>query len=83
MAIRGQAAVLIVGFTLATAAGSEDPAVVARLVKEGMNRGRSLRLEKIALEFGLHRRDDGAVVTPGRATEDSNFRRFSADVIIR
>ena len=90
MAIRGQAAVLI-GLTLATAAGSEDPAAVARLVaeaqrnqpwywsetmegltaapytyeilmtrakagKHGLDRWRSLRLEKIALDFGSHQR---------------------------
>lgn len=90
MAIRGQVAVLV-GLTLATAAGSEDPAAVARLVAEaqrkqpwywsetmeglvalpytfeilltrakagkaGLDRGRSLRLEKIALDFGSHQR---------------------------
>jgi hypothetical protein len=91
MAIRGQAAVLIIGLSLATAAGSEDPAAVARLVAEAqrqapwywsstmeglaalpytyeiliarpkagkgeLNRWRSLRLEKITLDFGSHQR---------------------------
>lgn len=37
MAIRGQAAVLV-GLTLATAAGSEDPAAVARLVAEAQRK---------------------------------------------
>jgi len=143
MAIRGQAAVLIFGLTLATAAGSSDPAAVARLVAEAQrnqpwycsdpyqerqgrneplavaavgedraridetNRSKAakrgewngelrydpstkriLRLRYDGFECETMTLPDGAVVprrvvTPGRAMEYSNFRRFSADVIIK